>query len=515
MRSRPPQLGQKSKPAPVGGLNALDAIAQMPPMDALIMDNAFPSPTDVSTRKGYKNWVTGLPGWVETLMKYNSTTANKLFAASVTGFYDVTSTGAVSSAVVTGLTNARWQHLNFEITSGSYLYAVNGVDKPRLYDGTNWVVIDGSSTPAITGVTTTLLIDVHLHKNRVWFIEKNSMRVWYLPIQAIGGAAQSIDFGSLFQFGGYLMTMASWSVSDAGGVNDYAAFISSEGEVALYQGTDPASASTWALTGLFRIGRPTGRRCVTRLGSDIAIICADGLFPLSKALLTDRNQLNLAISNKIVNLINTDVQLYAGNFGWQPIVYPTGNKLIINVPQTENSVQYQYVMNTITGAWCTFGKYSSPWNAACFEVLTDKLYFGGNTIVALADHGFNDNGATIFADIKPAFDYFDSPGQNKRFNQVRLILLADGGVNASLALNVDFGDVFPTATPNFNGSGGAVWDATAWNTTPWGGASVISKNWQTVVGIGFSATLRVRLASSTYATSWQSTDFIYEYGGSL
>lgn len=504
-------LKVKSVPAPVGGLNARDAIANMSPTDALLMDNAFPSPRDVGTRLGYVNHVTGLPGWAETLMKYNSTTANKLFAASVAGFYDVTTAGAVGAAVVTSLTNARWQHVNFAIPSGSYLYAVNGADKPRLYNGTAWVAIDAVSTPAITGVTTTSLIDVHLHKNRLWFIEKDSFKVWYLPTNSIGGAAASIDFGSLFQLGGYLMTMTSWSVSDAGGVNDYAAFISSEGEVALYQGTDPASASTWSLTGLFRIGRPTGRRCVTRLGSDIAIICADGLFPLSKALLTDRNQLQLAISNKIVNLINADVYSYAANFGWQPIVYPSGNKLIVNVPQVQNSVQYQYVMNTITGAWCRF----TGWNAACFEILTDQLYFGGNTVVCLADTGFSDNGAIITADIKPAFSYFGYPGRNKRFTNVRPILLADGAVAASLALNVDFGDTFPSATPNFSGSGGSLWDVTPWDLVAWGGVSIISKNWQTVTGVGFAATMRMRIASSTYQITWQSTDFAFELGGIL
>ena len=42
-------------------------------------------------------------------------------------------------------------------------------------------------------------------------------------------------------------------------------------------------------------------------------------------------------------------------------------------------------MNTITNAWCTFGKNASPWNAFCWEVLTDNIYFGANGFVAQAD----------------------------------------------------------------------------------------------------------------------------------
>jgi hypothetical protein len=51
------------------------------------------------------------------------------------------------------------------------LYAANGVDKPHLYNGSTWTAIDGASTPAITGVTTTTFLPT-LFKNRMWFIQK-------------------------------------------------------------------------------------------------------------------------------------------------------------------------------------------------------------------------------------------------------------------------------------------------------------------------------------------------------
>jgi hypothetical protein len=92
-------------------------------------------------------------------------------------------------------------------------------------------------------------------------------------------------------------------------------------------------------------------------------------------MLTDRAQPEDALSNKIVNLINGDVALYGSNFGWDIKLYPLGNKLIINVPQTSGRhTQYQYVMNTITGPGARF----TGWNANCFAVMRDVLYFGGN-----------------------------------------------------------------------------------------------------------------------------------------
>src|SRR4051812_20348795 len=117
-----------SFPAPVGGLNARDPLANMPPTDAVIMENWFPRPSWVEIRQGWSNWATGLPSQVQTLMRYAPLSgSNKLFAAAGTSFYDATATGAIGAAVVTGLSNAQWQYTNIITPGGSFLWAVNGV----------------------------------------------------------------------------------------------------------------------------------------------------------------------------------------------------------------------------------------------------------------------------------------------------------------------------------------------------------------------------------------------------
>jgi hypothetical protein len=72
---------------------------------------------------------------VETLIQYAPpNTANKqLFAAIPTAIYDVTAavTASSTAAVVTGLTNGRWQHSQMTNTAGSFLVLVNGADQPR------------------------------------------------------------------------------------------------------------------------------------------------------------------------------------------------------------------------------------------------------------------------------------------------------------------------------------------------------------------------------------------------
>ena len=57
-----------SVPAPVGGLNLRDAVANMEATDAVILTNFFPDRTSVRLRYGYTNYSTGYPAAVESLM---------------------------------------------------------------------------------------------------------------------------------------------------------------------------------------------------------------------------------------------------------------------------------------------------------------------------------------------------------------------------------------------------------------------------------------------------------------
>lgn len=188
-----------SMPAPVGGWNAKDPIAQMGPKDAVILDNFFPLTTEVSLRDGSVDHATGIPATVETLMDYSAPTgASTIFAAAGDSFYDVTAPGVVGAAVQTGLSNAQWRSVNFSTPGGSFLYAVNGADDARLWDGTVWQSMNAVSVPAFTGVATNTLTHINVYARRLWFVQENTMKAWYLPVDSIGGAATSIDFASLF-----------------------------------------------------------------------------------------------------------------------------------------------------------------------------------------------------------------------------------------------------------------------------------------------------------------------------
>lgn len=503
---RPPSTGS-SISAPIGGLNARDSLAAMPPQDAVVLDNWFPGPTTVDLRKGSIVQSSGGDGTFETLAPYTSASTVKLFGFTNAGsLYDVTGLTAIS--IATGLANGRWQHANMGTPGGQFLLAVNGANKLRGYNGAAWW-IDGDGTHDITGFDTSTAIHINIFKQRVWFIKSGSLSAYYLPIQSISGAAVQFDLSAYFRLGGYLQAMMTWTVDNAAGINEYAVFISSEGEVAVYEGTDPGSAATWALVGMFHIGRPVGRRCFAKLGSDVAILCSDGVFPLSKALLTDRYQLQDALTNKIVNLVNADVALYSTAFGWQLLLFPLGNKFIVNVPATDGV--RQYVMNTITGAWCRF----LNWTAWSWATVQDALYFGSTGgVVYKADYGNADVLNSITGAVLPAFQYFGSPGQLKRWTMSRPIFNNPGRVSPIAQLNVDFDLTPPTGLPTFTGSSGTPWNTAKWNTFPWARGGAILKDWIGVNGVGYAGALYMKAAASS-PLSWMSVDYVYEKGSIL
>lgn len=508
MRPRPLQKYRavsESLPAPVGGWNAKDSLGEMPKEDAVSLENWFPRTTSVDLRSGYSQWATGLGGQVETVMAYNGSTTQKLFGITAGGsIFDCTTTGAVGAAAVTGLTNGRWQYVNIATPGGNYIWLCNGADAPYSFDGTTW------ANPAIAGVTSTNLINVNLHKNRLWAIEKGTLKAWYLPVQSIAGTFAALDLSSFCPHGGYLMAMATWTVDAGYGVDDLAVFITSNGEVLVYRGTDPSSATTWALVGVWWIGSPIGRRCFVKYQGDVVIICQDGVYPLSGALQSSRVQPQVALSFKIQQAVSTAVTNYGSVFGWQLLPFPGENMLFVNVPISSGNLQQQYVMNTITKAWCNF----TGWNANCWELYQDMPFFGANGFVGKAWSGTSDAGSAINANALQAFNYFDTPGQLKRWTMMRPIFNVSGTPSLYANVNVDFDQSDTTAALSFSPLAASVWDSALWDTGVWSGTAIL-KNWQGVQGIGYCAAPRVKLAASNLTVQWISTDLVFEPGAIL
>lgn len=265
------------------GQNAADSL----PGTALVLDNWFPQENKMRLRRGCASYATGsVLSAVETLFTYESGAIDRMFAVIAGGIYDATSPGTLGGAVVSGLNNSRCETAQFATTGGTYLLLVNGIDKMRRYDGTSWTADPGIAgpVPAITGLDSATFSDVWSYQSRLWFVEKGTTNAVYLPVDSIGGAAARFPLGGVFQKGGNLLAGATWSPEDAGrGQDDKIVFVSTNGEVAIYRGTNPAATDgSFSLDGVYQIGKPLGPRCFLRTRGDLAVMTEQGLVALSQ-----------------------------------------------------------------------------------------------------------------------------------------------------------------------------------------------------------------------------------------
>lgn len=499
-------------PPPYGGLNASAPLAAMPPQDASIMDNYFSSPGGVVLRNGSVQHTTGGMGGlpVQMLTEWAGPSSTKMIAAANGNIYDCTTFNASASSLASGYGSNQWQTVMFR----QKVHLANGVDAPQSYDGT---VI---AAPAWSGVTLTTLSNVNIYRSRVYFVQKNTLSIWYGGVDASSGALTQFDMQSIFQRGGYLLYMATWTRDSGNGMNDLAVFVSSQGEILVYQGGYPAD-STWSLIGRYTTLIPLGNKAVSNYGAELLIGTVGGLIPMSAIIqYGPQAQLAQALTFKINPLISQAAMLYSGNFGWQVKVYPVGNYLLINVPvsdATGSITSWQYVLNIYNGAWCRFlGQ-----NAPVWAIHNGLLYFGtGDGRVAQADYGTSDlstgttktNGTAITGNIKTAFQDYGFPGQIKQFTNVMPLIGTNGTVALGLALSVDYQDQAITGTLSVNQSG-SPWNTSPWNTTPWGDQVNVNIGWYGIAGVGHVGALRLNTMTTSNSINVEGFNMMFFPGG--
>lgn len=443
---------------------------------------------------------------VETLAVWQGPSSSQMFAGAGGAIWRVTSTTAATFSYASG-SEDRWQWCNHVTSAGAYLFMVNGTDAPIHYNGTTW------AAPSISGITATDAVHVISHKKRLWFVLNNSTKAAYLGTEAVAGSATEFQFGSLFTRGGHLLALATWTRDGGSGADDYLVAISSRGQVALYQGTDPASSTTWALVGVFDVPTPLGRRCFTRFGADVLLLTVEGVFPLSQLLSVDQSQVDrVAISERISQAFNDAAISYGSNWGWEACVYAKGTRLIVNVPTAEGSTARQFVMNTLTGAWCEYDNH----NALSWAVYNDSLYFSGaDGDVYRADTGRSDMATAITAVGQTAYSAFGAASL-KRFSMIKPLITASGTNRPSLGISIDF-----IETQNLTTLSGAptttsaLWDTATWDVSSWGGADVQISDWATVTALGTFGSLKFQAQTGVNAgtSGWGTAEWgVAEWG---
>lgn len=497
-------------PAPVGGLNGRDGIADMPASDAFILDNAFPANTTVDQRKGYAPYATGLGGPVESVEAYVGGADTHLLACAAGSLYDITSGGIVGAPIKSGLISSILNTSMFSNAGDQFLICVTGADTPFSYKAS------GATNLAITGVTGTPadFIDVHTFKGRLYFVQKRALGFYYLAPGAIQGAASYFDLSQIAKKGGSVVAVASFSQQDSGtGPQDYLVFATSEGEYIVYGGIDPSNAATWSLVGRYYSSAPIGRHGKFNFRSDLYFITDEGLIAFSQIREQgEQGDSTKYLSSKLGRYL-AELTTHKATQGWQAVLHPPTGMLILNAPTTQLSsgAYVQFAMNTDSNAWCRF----TGMNALCWNSYSDRLFFGTyDGRVMRADYGSLDDGKPINIDARQAYNYFDDGkgmgAFDKHFHFATFVIETDGSPPVSAELNVNFENTPPQYEGTLSPSGGSYWDIDTWDNAVWADEAAMQTFTVPFGKLGYAASiwLRVRAAGTTFR--WYATRVFLE-----
>lgn len=501
------QPQQSFLPAPTSGWDTDTPIAELPLTRSRQFENFIPRGVAAEMRKGYSEHVTGLGTKVETLMAYQAGATSTLFAAAGTAIYNVTSAGAVGAAVVTGQTNARWRYVNMTTSGGSFLWICNGADAPYHWNGTAW------ANPSLTTTTyaASSIKVVSVFKERLLVAFKDTLVMGYFSTQAISGTISNFPLGAVFNYGGSLVDIGSLSRDGGAGMDDFAVFLTSEGEAAVYQGTNPGDANAWALVGVYYVGEPVGDRPLVELGDDLGVMTLNGLVSL-KTIMSGSEQVTPPLTVTIGSAWQAAANAGQSFNGWEGIYVPTEELLIINAP-TSATVSNQFIRHRVTGGW---GKFTE-WNFSTFEFFNGVLYAGGTAgNVYKCFDGYDDNGSDITGRFKTAWSSANTP-LRKTFLELQTLVSTTTRAAYRFVLRTDFNDSTPSL-PGFPVStltGALIWGSGLWNTGLWGGIDATAKQWRATSGEGFNASVIFECRSNQSRFSVNGFNLRYVVGGGV
>lgn len=480
----------KTFPAPVRGWVVNENLANQGPASALVLDNWFPTSTGIRVRGGARKYATvASDAPVVSMWPYVSGGTEKLFAATGTSIFDVSSildADTIPTADVTGQTSGYYSTAPFTTAGGQFLYAVNGADDAQLYDGSSWQAVNGASSPAITGVTTSSLSNVWAFASRLFFVEKDTLSAWYLPVDSVGGAASEFSLAGIFQKGGSLLFGATWSLDSGDGLDDKCVFVSTLGEIAVYEGTNPGSAADWRKVGVYSITEPLGMSATMQAGGDLMIGTEDGIVPLSEAIRKDVAALSLAAVTRAIEPAWKTEVVARRLAPWEILKWSSNNMMIVSQPITAPGQDAQcLVANLETGAWCRF----TGWDTNCMALYNNFGYFGTSTgEIYQMEVGGSDGGSIYTCSYVGGFDHLDSPAQYKTIMQARVSFRAQTPIDPQVSVSTNYAIMLPGAPSSVAEFAVSEWDSGNWDEAIWDAARAafeVSSRWRSIGRGGF------------------------------
>ncbi len=451
--------------------------------------------------------------------------ADELIDGAVTWRY-VASNTAPSLVLAFGITSGEAGYgacHQMTTAAGHFLLYTDEVNGYHVYSETagTWAAVTlGGGGSQVSVADPATFVNVTVWKSRVWFTQKDTAKCWYLAAGTIYGQAFPLLLAqtAFARGGGPLVGLYNWTMDGGVGVDDHLVAISQGGDVAVYKGSDPASASTFALVGSWFAGSlPKGRNIASKLGGDVALLTKAGLRRVSEIVSGGGDGSSAYITQGVANLFNSLMLTRSELPGWAIYAHPEDATLIITVPTTAGANTEQLVMSLGNKSWSRYR--DLPLYSGC--VWEGKFYFGSVDGKVYTNDGYVD-GVTLadpnaFTAIQwaaqTAYNNLGN-GRQKQVQTIRTNILSEStspqfSVGARYKFSFSELDSVSGSTDSDN-----TWDGGLWDTATWAGEYTAAQEVRGAVGMGAEVSIVVR-GTATSRTILVGFDVSFTQGGLL
>jgi len=351
-----------SLPGPYGGINSSDPRLQLPPQDAVWLENWWADHDRVRVRAPFvliEDTTAETDGEIYSLLARSGADDSMIGVNKQGDVKRIYTDGTAIGELATGKNSSYWHGV---VMNGVLGMCSEGADAPLTWNGTTLANMTLSGDP-----TATDLVGAHVYKSRSYFWDATEF--YFSAVRTLGGALTDIALSADTDSKGIPMFMDSITLDSGAGPDDLAVFVYSDGTFLIFQGSNPGDANDWYQIGVFKMGRPVSQRCKVKLGGDLLVLTEYGIQSIITALQSGRvNAGYETLGRKLQGVLRASLgaaRQYGLSSQQADMCYvPEENMLLVLLPVywselldeagSVTDIQALFAVNTITGAWSRF-----------------------------------------------------------------------------------------------------------------------------------------------------------------
>lgn len=329
-------------PLPFGGIDMVTPKGMLQPTRAPYLKNWMPIDGELTIRQGYTP-IKSRTAPV-SILGYNLAGGEGVFVVDGDDW-------ALSINSSDGLDLVQ---VNCGLSSDNQLCGAQHSDYLCIVDGTNAGIklFNGStlSDSVLSGTYASYVWDgIVSHQTRLYLWQTDSLDFYYMNTDAVQGAITKFPLSFLGRLSGTIQTIASWTIDASQGTNDMLAIITTTGQVAVYEGSDPGDALNWRLNGVYTMTEVPGIDTWINVGGDLRVATKQGIVSASEMMRA--GELSAAAtattSRGVIPLFRESAAVTGKERYWQSFIDPKGYGVWFNMPTASGSRQVFFSADSV------------------------------------------------------------------------------------------------------------------------------------------------------------------------